>query len=424
MMCTLIVFMIVPEGFDYASIGHPMPESGDAVSRLVWLALLCGSAAVVLRFASLARQVLRQLNPFFLVFLALACASVLWSTEPEFTARRLVRLAAISLTALAFVLARPRIQDVLRPMLTVMLAGSIGLVILAPDLAIERSIASELAGAWHGLSTHKNGLGSLAAIATLLWLHAWLARQARWPAIALGLSASLLCLFYSRSSTSLLATAFTGPFLVFLARPPRGLHRYMPYLVGSFAVALLVYSLAVLRLVPGSETLLRPLEILTGKDASFTGRTAIWSIVTDHIRLSPGLGSGYGAYWTGPVPGAASYQHVAQLNFYPTEAHNGYLDVINDLGACGGACLFGYLLVYLRQSLRLLAFARLQGALYLSLFFEQLIANLSESRWLNVLCIEFVIMTVAMAATARTLLDVQIQRHLQAYEHRGRAPSA
>ena len=419
LMCTLIVFMIVPEDFDYESLGTPMPEAGNTTSRLIWIALLSGSTAVVLRYLRLARLIVSQMNPFMLAFVVLACASVLWSIDPTFTFRRLIRLTSIFLTSLAFVLVPGRrIQDLLRPMITAMLIGSIALLMLNPRLALERSVATELAGAWHGLATQKNGLGSLAAIGTLLWLHAWLAREARWPAIVLGLSVSLVCLFYSRSSTSLLATVFTAPFMAFLLRSPRGLHRYVPWLVGVFAIGLLLYSLAVLRIVPGLGILLRPLEMLTGKDPTFSGRTNIWDIVNEHIALRPMLGSGYGAYWVGPVMGTAAYEHVTRLYFYPTEAHNGYLDIVNDLGAVGGACLFGYLLVYLRQSLRVLARTRLQGALYLGLFFEQMMANMSESRWLNVLCIEFVIVTLATAALARTQLEYRLQERSRRYEHR------
>jgi O-antigen ligase len=408
MMCVLIVFMIVPEDFDYSSIGSP--AVGSATSRLTWLALLCGSALVLLRHARLARLIAPRVNLFFLLFAALASLSVLWSIEPEFTIRRLIRLATISLCALAFVLvSHRRIQDVLRPMLTLILVASIALVGWFPDLGIEQSGSSELVGAWHGLATQKNGLGSIAAITLLLWLHAWLARQARWPVIALGIAVSLICLVFSRSSTSLLAAVFSAPFMAFLARPPHVLRPYMPYLVGVFAIGLLLYSLAVLHLLPGSDLLLRPLATLTGKDPSFSGRTGIWDIVIEHINLRPMLGSGYGAYWIGPVQGTPAYEHVTRLYFYPTEAHNGYLDIINDLGAVGGACLLGYLLVYLRHSLQLVAVQRLQAALYLALFFEQLIANLSESRWLNVMCIEFVIMTLATMALARARLDSRLQ---------------
>jgi O-antigen ligase len=421
MMWVLVIFMIVPEGFDYASIGKVAPTAGSAMSRLIWFGLLAGGGALVIRHAPLVRLLLREINPFLLGLVALAFASVLWSIEPQFTARRLIRIATVLLDALALVLVswRPhRLQSVLRPILTLMLIGSIVLVSAFPDLGIERSLSFELAGAWHGLATQKNGLGSLAAISLLFWLHAWLSREARAPAIAAGLAVSLLCLLFSRSSTSVMATSFTAPFMVFLLRSPAAMRRSMPVIVGIFAFGLLLYSLAVLDLVPGLGILLRPIMMLTGKDQTFSGRTAIWNIVSDHIRERPLLGGGYGAYWIGPVLGSPSFDQVMRLFFYPGEAHNGYLDTINDLGMLGGACLLGYLLVYLRQALSLFALERTQGALYLALFFEQLIANLSESRWFNVLCIEFVIMTCATLGLARALLDHRLQSQFRNHDTR------
>jgi len=116
-----------------------MPGSGSASSRLIWIGLACTGALVVLLNLRLARGVLSQVNPFFLAFGLLAAASVLWSIDPQFTARRLIRLATIFLVALAFVLVPGRrIEDVLRPMITAVLVGSILFVLLFPDLAFER----------------------------------------------------------------------------------------------------------------------------------------------------------------------------------------------------------------------------------------------------------------------------------------------
>jgi O-antigen ligase len=94
------------------------------------------------------------------------------------------------------------------------------------------------------------------------------------------------------------------------------------------------------------------------------------------------------------------------LYFYPTEGHNGYLDVINDLGFFGGVVLVGYLVAFLRQGLAIFKLLRPQGALYLCLLFEQLIGNLSESRWFNTLSFDFVIMTIATVAMGKTLLEI------------------
>ena len=200
-----------------------------------------------------------------------------------------------------------------------------------------------------------------------------------------------------------MAAAFASVLLVMLLRSPPGLRRYLPYLVGIFVILLLTYSLAVLNLLPGSGTLLSPITALTGKDLSFSGRTAIWEIINRHIALHPVLGSGYGAYWV-QIPESPSMEMLQRLYFYPTESHNGYLDVINDLGYVGGVCLIGYLITYVRQGLRIFKLYRTQGALFLALIFEQLIANLSEARWLNSLCNEFVIVTIATVAMANVLL--------------------
>ena len=125
-------------------------------------------------------------------------------------------------------------------------------------------------------------------------------------------------------------------------------------------------------------------------------------------------GTGYGAYWTGADPTSPSYVFLSRMYFWPSEAHNGYLDVVNDLGFVGLICLLGYLTVYVRQSLQLFRTDRPQGALYLALFFQQAMTNLSESCWFSPMGIlPVVIMTLSTFTLARGLLDQQSSRALQ-----------
>jgi len=403
----LIIIMIVPDSFSYGPAAVGMPTQGTALSRFIWIGLLVFGVVVALSRSAMALKLLRQVNPYLLVFVALAAASVLWSIDPGVTLRRVLRVVTMLMVSIAFVLMSwqtTRFQNVIRPILTLLLVGSIIFVIMAPELAIDQSDYAALVGAWHGLATQKNGLGSLASIALILWLHAWLSKERPWWMASFGVAVSLICLVNSRSSTSLMNAAFSCTLLYMLMRPPVALRRYLPHLIVLFVVALLVYSLAVLNLIPGSNALLSPITMLTGKDQTFSGRTAIWAIVNEHIAQRPILGSGYGAYWV-LLPQSPSMEMQRRLFFYPTEGHNGYLDIINDLGVVGALCLLGYLIVYLRQGLRLLVALRPQGVLYLILMFDQLIANLTESRWLNVLTCEFTIMTIATIAIAKTLLD-------------------
>jgi O-antigen ligase len=409
MVWVLVVLMIVPEGFDFRDLATAdSPVTGSLVSRLTWLALLgLGLVAIVLR-ARLYQLLLRRTNVFLMLFVLLAASSVLWSLDPQVTARRMIRMVTIISVASAFVLTgwhALRLQNVLRPAVTVALLGSLAFGLGWPDLAIHHAPGTPLDGAWHGLASHKNGLGDIACIGLVLWFHAWRAGEVRPVAALLGSGVALACLVLSQSSTSLVATVGTLLMIMMLMHPPAFIRRHLGFLMVTLVVALVLYSLVILRIMPGSGMLLGPIGALTGKDMTFTGRTEIWDIVTEHVRLNPVLGSGYGAYWVGPIPGADSYDFVLRLNFYPASAHNGYLDILNDLGVVGLFVLFAYLAVHLAQSLRLLRIDRDQAALYLALFLQQAVTNMSESRWLNVLSVDFVIMTLATLALARTLLD-------------------
>ncbi len=281
---------------------------------------------------------------------------------------------------------------------------------MAPETALDFDGAG-----YHGLSSQKNPFGELCALGTLLWMHGWISGEVKSSKALAGAALGWTCLWLSKSSTSLLATVFASWLMLMILRTAPALRRYTPYLVGSFACLVVAYALAVLQLVPGLATLLLgPITAITGKDMTFTNRAMIWDIVKEHIQFHPILGTGFGAYWTGADPTSPSYVFLSRMYFWPSEAHNGYLDVVNDLGFVGLICLLGYLMVYVRQSLQLFKTDRSQGALYLALFFQQAMTNLSESCWFSPMGIlPLVIMTLSTFTLARGLLDQQYSRALK-----------
>lgn len=401
----LFVTMTVPTGFDYRGQGG-MPSEGDAFHLTGWIVLLFGSAYLVNKNRPQVRELLAAVNRPFLYFIVLASLSVLWSIEPAITLKRMERLYIIVLVSIAFASAgwQPRrFENTLRKVLFLLLAASAIFCYWDPELAIHHENSVELINAWHGITTGKNVLGSLASCAFILWLHGLLTGETGRVAALANLGLAGLCLVMCRSSTSLMATAFAAFFVILLLRPPGAMRRQMPYIVGVFATIVLVYALAVLNIVPGLGMILTPISLITGKDLTFSGRTNIWYVLKFHMREHPLLGSGYEAYWIGPVPSSPSYEMVKWLKFYPTEGHNGYLDVINDLGWVGGACLLAYFIVYLRQGLNLMRLEKARGALYLALIFRQFLADMSESHWFSVTSIDFVIFTLATFSLAREL---------------------
>ena len=103
---------------------------------------------------------------------------------------------------------------------------------------------------------------------------------------------------------------------------------------------------------------------------------------------------GLGGITGNPIAFAVVLVMMALLLAIPL-THNGYIEVVNDLGIIGGVCLFGFLLTYLRQSIKVMSFDRHVGSLYVVILFHQFWSSLSESHWFNVNSVSFTIMMLA-----------------------------
>lgn len=376
----------------------------NALSRLVKLTLLGIASLVVIRRASASGRLLGYTNGMFLAFLALAPFSALWSISRNTTLARYTTFVLFVVLAMAICVdswhAR-RFQQVARPVVSILLCASLVFGMLEPTLVKDAG-----SPAWHGLLAQKNPFGQLASFGIIFWVHAWLTHQSKpWRIATFGCIA-LICLALSRSSTAIMATVFAAIFMLMLLRTPGNVRRYLPYLATAFTIAVLLYALAILDLVPGAHLLLDPISKITGKGLTFSDRTQIWAIIREHIAHRPLIGSGYGAYWIGPVPSSPSFVFLERLGFYPSESHNGYLEVVNDLGIVGLLCLLGYFAVYVRQCLQLVRVDRTQAVLFLAVFFQQAVINLSESTWFDVDApLDFMIMALATFMLARALMD-------------------
>jgi O-antigen ligase len=287
------------------------------------------------------------------------------------------------------------------------LVASLVLGIIFPDRITEVGNNISLKDAWHGITLTKNQFGMTASLGVIICVNRWLARESRpfW-AIA-GAAAAFACLILSRSSTSLFATLLGVLFMVLAMRVPVIRQRYTTHVVVAIAATLLLYELVIQDVIPGAYTLLAPIREWTGKDATFSARTNIWDIVKEHIRGAPYLGSGYGAYWL-PVAKSPSYVFIWKMYFYPTEAHNGYLDIVNDLGYVGLICLLVFLFSYIRQALQLMQIDRSQAALYLALLFQAMVMNMSESEWFS-RDSAFTILILAITCLSRGLREGRLQ---------------
>jgi len=353
-------------------------------TRTIKLCSLGFSGLMIVRRLLLARDFGLYLNPGLVAFLVLAPLSTLWSIAPSNTVSQSVSFVSFVISCFAFGLASwhpRRFQQVAIVPLMLILIGSLALGAVSPNLVTEEGTTISLAGAWHGLTHGKNEFGNLAGTAMILCMHAWISREGRRTWAILGAGIALTCLILSRSNTSMFATAVAVLSMLLLLRVPSTRDRYKSIVV-ALSGLLIGYEMIIQNVIPGLGVLLEPITSLTGKGTDFSGRSVIWAVIKDHIALNPFFGGGYGAYWIGPRPESPSYIFIQLMgNFYPSEAHNGYLEVINDLGVAGFVCLAVFLFSYIRQSLQLMRSDRNQATLYLALLFQQLILNMSESNW-------------------------------------------
>jgi O-antigen ligase len=392
----------------FAAVDLTEAYAANPAIRFIKLGLLAVSALIVLNRWAVASRTLREANPFFIAFLVMAPLSAMWSIAPGATIARFITLISFAAVCLAATMTnwyKERFQDILRPLMTLLCLGSLIVGFAYPDWVIEGGM---LGKAWHGLFNQKNTFGQVSGLSIIFWLHGWLVRETRtWKAMA-GMAIGMACLLYSRSSTSLFAVVFVACLMLMLVKSPRSMSRSMKSIVAIFAIVVVIYAVAVLKIVPGLEILLKPVTLLTGKDMTFSNRSMIWDIIKRDMLNWPLLGAGYSAYWIGPDPSSPSYKFLGLMYFYPTQSHSGYLEMANDLGYVGLFVLLGFLLVYVRQGVKLYLMDRGQGALFLSLFFQQCVINLSEATWFQISQpITTITIMFAIFAMARTLAEIK-----------------
>ncbi|MEJ0005607.1 MAG: O-antigen ligase family protein [Steroidobacteraceae bacterium] len=407
----LIFYQNLPSNFGLGGAPSDDIAAGNTIDRIIKICMLAMSVYVIATRWGLTRSVVKNTNVGAAAFLLLAALSFFWSIEPADTILRFISLASITLTCFAISLAgwhRQRLQQLAIPPLMFILIVSLVVGIMFPDKITEIGDDLSQKGAWHGITLTKNQFGMTASIATIFCVNRVLAREGRTIAAILGSLVAFVCLMLSRSNASMFATLIGVVFMVLVMRVPVIRRRYSPHVVVGIAATIILYELVIQNIVPGAYTLLAPVRSLTGKDATFSARTQIWNVIKEHIHWAPFLGTGYGAYWVGPVPGSPSRVFKYIMYFYPSEAHNGYLDVINDLGYLGLICLFIFLVAYIRQALRLMQMDRSQAALYLALLFQQMAMNMSESEWFA-RDSTFTVLILGIACLSRAVLESRRQ---------------
>lgn len=204
---------------------------------------------------------------------------------------------------------------------------------------------------WTGVTGQKNQLGRLCMITVFflgwtLYRH-WRERprtSARYQVWAdIFIAALALYLLMGANSSTSWATLLVGISVYTGLHWLRKMKRKVPQMVLLALVIFLIGFGASAPFLGGTNVAVFSANL--GRDETLTGRTEVWADVLPAMKQQPVLGYGFGSFWT----------DARREQYDIPTAHNGYLDILLEIGWVGLALYTLWLLSCARQLHRALA---------------------------------------------------------------------
>ncbi|GAB2553375.1 O-antigen ligase family protein [Spirosoma aerophilum] len=299
-------------------------SAGNPAFQVLWFSIY-GLTLCLLLFKTRALPTVLNFNPLILVFLLYLAGSVFWSQALEITVRRTTGIWGPTLFAF-YLICRFELASLLKLTALALSLAAIGSLLfgfILPEQGIMHDESPELQGAWCGLFTHKNSLGQVMLGNAIINLALWRLKNVKLALVGLLLAVVLIILSRSTTSLILLSIAFTFPLLQRFLHSPVKIQYIAFILIFSLVIALAIVDTSAENIIVK----------LTGKDLTFTGRVDLWDMVVKSMSEKPLTGYGYGAFWLGEVGESGKINSVLDLTY--DTAHNGYLDMMLDLGIIG-----------------------------------------------------------------------------------------
>jgi O-antigen ligase len=247
-----------------------------------------------------------------------------------------------------------------------------------------------------GYYSHKNTLGANAAIAFVLSIHEIFRGGIARRGLALsGILISLFLLLASQSKTSL-GLAVICPALGIVIVSLTRFVKISPVAIIIYLSAVILSILIILSDATGLS--LDDVSLLLFGDDTFTGRTIIWSFVSEMIELRPWFGWGYQSFW-GSGPQALSRQAPDWVASMP-QGHNGYLDTALDTGILGLGLLLGLLISGLHGVGTVVKESPRLGCLAISLMLFTILHNGLETTFMRASATLWILFIVVVALVA------------------------
>ena len=360
-------------------------------NRIFWPSLAALSILLAVRNLRFVGRLRLAPHIFWLIALALyAGVSTVWAIKPEVSLVRYSQQVLILIPILLLPLIMPRPSDLLRG---VCLCFNIAVILNIGFLFDNSQFMIERLGGYYGYFGGKNYLGEFSSLACFLSLYQ--ARQSgAWRIIGICILPLAITLLVLANSKTALGLAMFVPFLAWVM-----LAAWRNF---SISPAIFVASLYLFFEIGSTLTGITTerLSYILYHTSTLTGRTIIWDFVRMKISQSPLLGWGYQSFWL-IGPDAPNIREGWGFIKQMPEGHNGYYDMMLELGYIGFSLLLVFLFTTLHAIRRIADFDFTRAYLVLSLCLIVMFHNFLESIWMRGYEMQWVLFLVMATEIAR-----------------------
>ncbi len=303
-----------------------MSGSGDSVRQ----ASFAGAFLLILVTALWVRGpgFLLQVPPALVALLLWCWTSVLWAIDPSTSLRRVIFTTLVVLSVV-YACRMLRYEAVLSLIQTwfaaILLADWVVMPFLPQAVHGPGEMDEALIGMWRGVHVHKNEAGAFCAVASLVFMHYTVtARSFLLGPVLTALA--LVFLYMTGSKTSggfVFVAAGIGCAVAYAYRNPSMRNAALFVLPSTVLIAYLAL-----------ESQVGSLLLKFEDPSTLTGRALIWPALLEYSAEHPLLGAGYGSFWAIGDESPIYENHDGWLTTI-THAHNGYIDVLIQVGGIG-----------------------------------------------------------------------------------------
>jgi O-antigen ligase len=345
----LVFFTFFGTSLPFQGVGRDIykGETTNIVNQILYVFLFFSSMIIVIkRFDTISLFIKRE--KYLSLFILLCLVSAIWSSYHIISFKRSFQLLSVYLVVInALLFIEPsKLLKVLKIIIILYL-----LINVFSSLFINEAIDPQF-GTWRGITDHKNALARYCFYCFLISMFFYgeqnkLSTKITNYAISF---VSVIIVFMSGSSTVI----FMLIIIIIVSLMFSIEEIFKPLRVGRtllIITLLVIVSLIIVFNIFAPQVFGR-IPAMFGKSTTLTGRTEFWEYLWTEADKKFFLGYGYGTYW---IMGSSVIANFAAFTggFKVNQAHNGYLEIILQLGRIGITLFATIVIILIRRIFKL-----------------------------------------------------------------------